>query len=405
MNNSPDQTLLNIKIQTTPEEFSRYLRERGNVYWWDPGNFFIVTDYPLAEVVLKGGKFSADRSAFFISRMPNLDLNLVPDFFSVVKKMMVMSDPPQHTARRKIAGTGLADDLMDNFKPTVEKTVTELLDRAAGKTSFEFFGEVAQPLPSEVLADLFFIEPALRKNFYQWSNNMTQFFGGASLYRNEDGVEVNHSAAQIRNYFTGLIAERRKNPREDFLSVLLKFQSSLGLDDSEVVSQAIMMLVAGQVTTTDQMCNNLFQLLSVPEALDRVKASPPLLEVAIEEFTRLDPAVTFMFRVAAEDIKLGPCEIKKGDVVFISTHAVNRDPRVFEMPDRCLFDRPKNPHMAYGQGPHFCLGARLARIQMSALFGQMIKRFPNLSLDPTHVPLRKHHSLAFSGFESLWVQH
>jgi cytochrome P450 len=397
-------SLLDAKSQMTPTEFAAFLREKGPVYWWPNGEFWVVTDYALAETVLKNPVFSADRRAFFVSRMPNLDLSLIGDFFGVVTKMMVMSDGASHLQRRKLAAVGVTDELMDQFRPTVEATVGKLIQKISVKRQFDFVSELAVPLPSTVLADLFCIEESERENFYRWSNEMTQFFGGASQYRNEDGIHVNRSASQIRDYFRELIQKRRKDPKRDFLTILLNNQTGLGLHDDELISQAVMMLVAGQITTTDQMCNNVFTLLTEAGAVEAVRAMPGLLPTALEELNRLDPAVTFIFRVVSEDTLLGNHVIRAGDVVFVSNHAVNRDPRVFEWPDSCRFDRPKNPHFAYGHGPHFCLGAKLARIQMTALFGALLLEFPCLSLEPNYPPRRKHHSLSFSGFASLMLR-
>ncbi len=397
----PDQSLLETKKQTTPTEYATLLREKGKVFYWERGHFWMVTDYKLAEAVLRNPEISCDRTSFFISRMPNLDLSLIPDFFSVVSKMMVMSDGEEHFKRRKIASLGVDDKRLDHFRPFVERAVHELLDNAERASTPDFVRDIAQMVPSIVLADLFCIDEGERPNFYKWSNNMTQFFGGSSQYRNEDGIKVNDSAANIRNYFIELTARRRKEPKNDFLSVLLKHQSDLGLADDVVIGQAIMMLVAGQVTTTDQICNNIFTLLTEPGILERLHDSPSLIPLAIEEFNRLDPAVTFIFRVAKGETQIGEAVIKPKDVIFISAHAVNRDPKIFERPDECNIARTKNPHFAFGFGPHFCLGAKLARMEMAALFTQLLARFPGLSLDPERPVVRKHHSLAFSGFESI----
>ncbi len=397
----PDQPLLDTKTQTSPDVFAGLLRAQGPVSWWQRGEFFIVTDYALAETVLRSQDYSADRSSFFISRMPNLDLRLITDFFGVISKMMVMSDGKEHATRRKTAGMGLTDELLDYYRPLIERTVKKLVDDASHSGRLEFVEEIAVPLPSIVLADLFHIPEESRADFYRWSNNMTQFFGGASRYRNEDGVEVNKSASRLRDYFRDLIGRRRDALSGDFLSILLRNQARFGLTDEEVVSQAMMMLVAGQVTTTDQFCNNMYSLLTRPGAKQAIVASPELLPAALEEFNRLDPAVTFLFRVAKHETQLGGVTIPDNGVVFIANHAVNRDPSQFERAEECVLDRKHNPHFAYGYGPHFCLGAKLARIQMVACFGELLRRFPDLRL--SGAVQRKHHSLAFSGFEKLEI--
>lgn len=395
----PDQALLDIKIQNAPEAFARQIRAGGDVYWWEKGKFFVVTRMKLAEQVLRGAQYSADRSSFFISRMPNLDLALITDFFAVISKMMVMSDAPEHGARRRVAGMGLTDELLEYYRPLVERTVARLIDEGAASGAFDFVRHVALPVPSVVLADLFHIRDADRMDFYRWSNDMTQFFGGASRYRNEDGILVNRSASSLRDYFVELVARRRREPGGDFLSRMLGHP--VGLTDAEIVSQAIMMLVAGQITTTDQLCNNLHTLLTVPGARATLVDRPELLPTALEELNRLDPAVSFLFRVASQPTELGGVSIPEKGVVFVSTHAVNRDPEIFDRPDECVLDRRENPHLAYGYGPHYCLGAKLARLQMQSIFSELLNRFPSVRLDPEAPAVRKHHSLAFSGFERL----
>ena len=399
----PNQSLLETKAQFPPERFAALLRGQGPVSWWGRGNFWLVTDHKLATALLKSPDFSCDRTPFFLSRMPHLDPSLIRDFFGVVGKMMVMSDGDRHAARRGIAALGLADEVLDSFAPRVEATVRGLIDRVAERGRFDFVTDLARHVPSLALAELFSIPESERESFYRWSNNMTQFFGGASQYRNEDGIEVNQSAVALREYFTRLMEERRRRPQGDFLSILLQHQQAFGLTDAEIVSQAVMMLVAGQVTTTDQMANNFYTLMTHPGALAALRLDPSLLRTGIEELNRLDPAVTFIFRVTARDTQIGDQPVPQGATIFVSTHAVNRDPAVFPEPEGCELGRRSNPHFAYGVGPHVCIGAKLARIEMMSLFGQLLERFPELRLDSAETVVRKHHSLAFSGFDHLPV--
>lgn len=393
-------SLLKAKINHSPEKFAQILQEKGDVFWWEPANFWVVTRYDYAEKILTNADFSCDRAPFFITRMPNIDLNLVQDFFSVVSKMMVMSDAPEHVARRRVCYEGFNNRALLSLESNIESIVDKCISRCLDKGRIELVEEMAKIIPSTILADFFAIPETERNAFYQWSNNMTQFFGGASQYRNEDGIEVNHSASQLRDYFIQLIAARRKKPQNDFLSILLKNQQAFALNDEEIVSQAIMMLVAGQVTTTDQLCNNVYTLMSTPGLLQQFNTLNHL-DRGIDELSRLDPAVTFIFRVAKCDTLIGNQPIKAGEVIFISTHSVNRDVRFFQKPNQCLPGRANPQHLSYGYGAHFCIGAKLARLEMNYCIKQLLKCLPNLRLDPDDAPIRKHHSLAFSGFERL----
>ncbi|MGQ3887892.1 cytochrome P450 [Legionella sp. CNM-1927-20] len=398
-------TLMQLKQTSSPAQFAQHLCEMGPLFWWDPGKFWVITKYDLAKQVLLSPDFSCDRSPFFISRMPKMDLSLIQDFFRVVSKMMVMSDVPEHTARRRICYHGFTNQKLAELKPLIEQTLLNCLNSFIPNNSFDFVKEIAQVIPSTTLAELFAIPEDERLDFYNWSNNMTQFFGGSTSYFNEDGIKVNKSAQNLYNYFADLIHRKRANPTDDFLSILLQHQEHFGLSDDEIISQAIMMLVAGQVTTTDQLCNNLYIMLSTPGLWQKMLAELNYLDNYIEEANRLDPAVTFIFRVTKNDTYLGDQFIKAGSVIFISTHAINRDPEYFPEPEDIKLDLRSNAHFSYGYGGHFCLGAKLARMEMNLVFKSLLQYYPNLRL-ASHLPaIRKHHSLSFSGFEQLWLKY
>ncbi len=395
--------LLELKKTTTPAEFSQKIRRMGEYFWWEPGQFYVITSYELAKSILMSEDYSCDRSSFFISRMPEMNLSLLDDFFKVVSKMMVMSDGEAHQNRRRICYHGFTAYCIQQLKPVIDKTIEQCLKKVNKHSTYDFVTELAQILPSTTLAELFHIPHHERDAFYHWSNNMTQFFGGASAYQNRDGIKVNDSAQKLYHYFANLIEKRRKNPDQDFLGTLLTHQSHFDLTDDEIISQAIMMLVAGQVTTTDQLCNNLFTMLSLPGLWQEIRENIEHLDEYIEECNRLDPAVTFLFRIAKNDTCIGQEKISKGAVIFMANHAINRDPHYFLTPDRININDHKNQPFSYGYGGHFCLGAKLGRIMMHSVFHALLTRFPHLKMDAYHKASRKHHSLAFSGFECLFL--
>lgn len=386
-----------------PSAFSDYVRSYGEIYFWEKGNFHVITKAHHAREILTSDAFSADRGSFFISRMPNLDLRLIGDFFGVVKKMMVMSDDNQHLMMRKLASGGFEDHILERFSSKLLQTVTDLLEDIKTKPKFDFVETVAKKLPSIILADLFSIPEKDRPHFLRWSNIMTGFFGGASQYRNEDGIEVNAAALALKKYFTELIEVRRIDPGEDYVSMTLKAQKILNLNDDEVISQLIMMLVAGMATTTDQINNIMFLLASNPSMQKEVRENLSLVPQMLEECKRFDPAVTFIFRVARKAVNIGEQPIAPGDVMFISTHAINRDLPVDQLPEQLNIHR-KGGNFAYGHGPHYCIGAKLARMEMNALFTELLKAIPSFAIDETQESVRDHYSLSFSGFKSLHIK-
>ena len=384
-----------------PQVFTDYIRSFGEVYLWEAGNFHVVTRAHHAREVLMSPDYTADRGSFFVSRMPNMDLSLISGFFGVVKKMMVMSDDEDHNRRRKAASAGFEDHILEKFSTKLKATVQELVIEMKGRTHFDF-SEISRKLPSTVLAELLSIPQEDRAQFFQWSNIMTGFFGGASQYRNEDGIEVNSAALSLKKYFEDLVTQRSKNPGEDYVSMVLKMQKVFDLTLDEVTSQLIMMLVAGMATTTDQLNNCMFLLAERPELQKELRENPKLIAGALEEFKRIDPAVTFIFRVARNATKIGDQDIKPGDVIFISTHAINRDLPAETNPDEINIHR-KAPHFAYGYGPHYCIGAKLGRVEMQHLMEMMIKELPILVLDDKE-SARDHYSLSFSGFKNLYLK-
>lgn len=386
-----------------PQVFADYIRSHGEIYFWEKGGFHVITKAEDAKTVLTSPEYSADRGGFFISRMPNMDLSLIQDFFGVVKKMMVMSDDEDHSRRRKMASVGFEDHIIERFAATVRLTVKALVSEIKDFSEIEFVEKVAKKLPSTVLADLFSIPESDREEFFRCANIMTGFFGGASQYRNEDGIEVNAAAKSLKTYFEGLVKERRGGNGQDYVSILLRVQPMMNVTDEELISQLIMMLVAGQVTTTDQINNIMFLMAQKPEIQEQLKANPELIANALEELKRIDPAVTFIFRVARADTVLNGQQIKNGDVMFISTHAVNRDLPASDMPEDIRLDR-KVPNFAYGHGSHYCLGAKLGRLEIRLLFEELLSVMPVMKLDEKKTSERDHYSLSFSGFKNLYLK-
>lgn len=393
----------NSTTEEFPEAFSKYLNSFGETYFWEKGGFHVVTKALDAKNVLTNPMFSADRGRFFISRMPDMDLSLIQDFLGVVKKMMVMSDDEEHNNRRKIASGGFEDHIIERFSLVVQRTITTLVSDLKNKPHFDFV-DLSKKLPSTILADLFSIPEVDRENFFNLANTMTGFFGGASAYQNADGIEVNNAAKELKSYFEKLIIERRDHNGEDYVSILVRAQKMTKLTDDELVSQMIMMLVAGQVTTTDQINNIMYLFAKHSDIQLSVRNNPELLANAIEELKRIDPAVTFIFRVARSDGFLNSQPIKSGDVIFISTHCVNRDLPEDQKPNDIQIER-KATHFAYGHGPHYCLGAKLGRLQIRLLFEELFKELPLLILNKNAESRRDHYSLSFSGFKNLELTH
>lgn len=384
-----------------PKQFTDYIKSFGEIYFWEKGNFHVITKASHAREILTSDSFTANRGPFFLSRMPQMDLSLIQDFFSVVKDMMVMSDDEDHLNKRRLASFGFEDQIIDRFKSKIVETVDKLIQEVKDLKEFDFVENISRKLPAIVLADLFSIPEHDRNKFYEWSNTMTAFFGGASAYQNEDGILVNNAARELKKYFSNLIDQRLDSESSDYVSLVLKNHSGFELSKDQIISQLIMMLVAGMATTTDQINNSMLFLATNWKVQNELRENLNDIPKALEEFNRLDPAVTFIFRLARKDTVIGNQPIKAGEVIFISTHAINRDLENDLFPDEINIHRKNNMHFAYGYGAHYCIGAKLAREEMNYLFKSILTNLSIFELSKEKESIRDHYSLSFSGFKKL----
>jgi cytochrome P450 PksS len=205
----------------------------------------------------------------------------------------------------------------------------------------------------------------------------------------------------LEHYFLRLIEDRRQTPGGDLLSLLIRGEEEGRMTSEELSSQCQMLLVGGHLTLIDQLCNAVHALLIHPAQLEKLRTNPSLIGSAIEEVLRYDPPVSFVHRVAAEDLELGGVEIRKGDRVLLCLAAANRDAEAFADPDTFDIRRASNRHLSFGSGPHACAGGGLARKELEVALLTLFSRLPRLALDSEDPPRRRSGSLMFRGFRSL----
>ena len=384
-----------------PQDFADYIRSYGEIYHWPAGGFHVVNRIADAKAILANKQFTANRATFFVEKMPDVDLDHIGDFFGVVARMMVMSDGKVHGMRRRSALFGINNELITYFIPSIRREANKLLDVLEETGELEFCTQCANILPASVLSYMFGIPDEDRAEFGRCTKIMTGFFGGSVDYTNEVAIECNGATVVIREYVRKLLLARKAKPENDFMSGMIEAQAKYNLMDDEIISQAAMMLVAGQVTSTDQIANNAFLMIDTPGVYQDLVEHPELMVSAQEEFMRWDPAVNFLFRVCKKRCTINGQRIDGGDTVFMSGHVINRDPDAFDNPTVIDIRRNNTKHFAFGHGAHYCIGARLGRIMMEELFTALVTRFPNVRFDPTRPPERDHYSLSFSGWKSM----
>ena len=342
-----------------------------------PG-MWMLTRYRDVHSVLRDPRFSVERMRAPLMR-DNLDR--MPEFLrqsATGMRSMLIMDPPDHTRVRKLVNKAFTPKRIAALRDHIEAIVRELADEAQAKGTFDLIHDVAEPLPAIVIAELLGVPVEDHRQFRQWSSAMINGFASPSAEARATGSEA---ARQIFDYLADIIAARRRAPREDLISAMIAAQEERdALTDAELLATGNLLLLAGHETTTNLIGNGTLALLREPDQWKRLCNEPALLPTAIEELLRYDGPVQATVRVALEDVAIDDHVIPEGSLVLVSIGSANHDPDMFDDPDQLDLAREPNPHLAFGFGTHFCLGAPLARLEAQLAFDMLTKRFPGLSL-------------------------
>ncbi|MDX2086425.1 MAG: cytochrome P450 [Kofleriaceae bacterium] len=336
---------------------------------WQPEvrgrGFWAVTRYHDILTVLKTpAVFSSWRGGALLEDPP-------PEFLAKLRENMLNRDPPDHTKLRKLVNHVFSPKRIGLLEAKVKSHARELVESVIGRDRCDFATEVAGQLPLFVICEILGVPESDRQRLYALTARM---FGSTIADREaalRDGMDA---AAEVRAYAAELERARRTAPTDDLASDLLSAEID-GRRLTEGEFQAFFMLLfnAGSDTTRSLLCFGLQLLLQHPADLARLRADPTLLPGAIEEMLRFEPAVIQFRRTATRDTELAGTRIAEGDKVVVFFPSANRDEHVFTDPDRFDIARAPNPHLAFGHGTHFCLGAPLARMESVYLFRSLLE--------------------------------
>jgi cytochrome P450 len=350
-------------------------RRRGQVHVDDRQECWQVLGHPEAGAVLADpAVFSSDLSAL----QPQQD-----DFALFQRGNLVRMDPPRHRTLRALVSQAFTPRVVAGLEPRIAELAGELLDRAGER--FDLVDALAYPLPVIVIAELLGVPAADRALFRRWADTLL----GQDIDPDRSLREVGERAVtavapvlrEMNDYFLAFIRSRRASPGSDLTSELVRAEvDGERLADEEIVGFVGLLLIAGHITTTATLGNSLVCFRDAPDAVHAIRAEPALLPTAIEEVLRTRTPFPRLARITRTDTEVGGVRIPAGQVVLVWLTAANRDARVFPQPDRFDVRRTPNPHLTFGHGIHFCLGAPLARLEARVALRLLLERYREIAV-------------------------
>ena len=404
-----EEALASRAFHRNPHPVYRALREEMPVYWSGLLKQWLVTSYDLVEEVLLNPTAFSNYGfeSSYIERLPTGFLIEVDTLRHHWKQEGLMhSGRPKHTRLRRAVGPSFTPTVVSRLEARIQARVTHLLQNAKARNDqqCEVIQGLAQPLPVTVIADVLGVPERHRDRFPVWSASVLRFFGSPQPDPG-NAAELDANLVEWRQLVGDLLRSRSRSPRDDFLTTVARAidNGEMSAEDGLVI--CVHLLIAGHETTTNLIGNTIHCLVTHPNQLEEARRSAEALQSAVEETLRYEPPIARIRRVCAESYELGGVLIRKGEPVVAVVAAAHRDPRRFQRPDEFDLHRemPKRGHFAFGLGPHFCLGASLARLETVVAVQQFLDRFPRVRLAPSTAPAWRE-SINHRGLESLLVE-
>ncbi len=385
-------------------QFAR-LREADPVHWSPSLKSWILTGYgDVARALASADTMSPDRLTPFYASLREPNRTTLAEAMRYLSLWIVFRDPPSHTRLRALVTKAFLPGTINGFRPEIERLTEQLIDGLAsgGPGEIDIVGAFTMQLPARVIMTVMGVPERHLADIKFWSDDIMAFLFSAREIADKY-ERAARGARAMAALFRGLIAERRATPGDDLLSLLITARDQGdSLTEDELVATAMLLLFAGHETTTNLLSNSILMLLRDDAARERFIAEPEHSGRAIEEFLRFDGPSNSMSRVVRVAHEVGGKELKEGDRVFAMINAANRDPRHFSDPENLDLAREPNRHLTFGQGPHFCIGAMLARLEARIALPRLFQRFPDMQLGSAEP--QWHDSLVARGLSTLPVR-
>ena len=357
-----------------PHDVFRHLREHEPVAWQpEPGGrgFWAVTRYAdVVSVLRQPALFSSWRGGALLADPP-------PEFLEKLRENMLNRDPPDHTILRRLVSRAFSPRRIEQLEQRIAEHAAVLVDRVISRGACDFATEVAGEMPLFVICEILGVPEADRGGLYALTNRM---FGSTIEDRTAALRDGMAAAEQMRAYGAEIGRRKTAEPSDDLVSELLAAEpGGRRLTGGEFQAFFMLLFNAGADTTRTLLCSGLNILMERPELMAEMRRAPEALPTAIEEMLRFEPPIIHFRRTATRDTMLGGRALREGDKVAVFFPSANRDEAVFPDPDRFDPARQPNEHLAFGIGPHFCLGAPLARVESLHVLRQVVTRMASVT--------------------------
>jgi cytochrome P450 len=384
MEHKPNQVLslyhlLDPEVLANPYPLYHRLRTEDPVHWDPFLHAWVVTRY--ADVVTVFQHFSADRTPT-PERLSEMGLSVLTPLAQLMVRQMLFLDPPAHSRVRGLAAKAFTPRRVEVLREHIQDIVDNLLNAVQPTGRMDVLADIGRPLPAIVTEELLGLPISDREQLTRWSTDFAEVLGNFQL--NPDRAQrVLHSVNEMVTYFQEAVSEHRTHPRDDLISAFVMAEiAGDRLTDEEIVANTIVTMVGGQETTTNLIGNGILSLLRHPDQLEKLRADDTLIPSAVEELLRYEAPSQHTARLAPNDFELGGKLIRKREAVIAVMGAANRDPERFPKPDHLDICRQDNRHVAFAWASHFCFGAPLARLEGQLVFDSILRRMPNLQLEP-----------------------
>ena len=375
-----------------PTPFYRALRDQAPVHWSPEAGVFTVSRHADVLAVMKDSEsFSSDamktilNSALRVPMTPRSLLVLLGFMFKVRLNpwallnagSLISIDGQRHTDLRNVVGRGFTPRRIAAWQPRLESIVEEHVAKIRKNEQFDVVTDLAIPLPTTAIAEMLGVAPERRDDFKRWSSSIIDMASGAAKENIFESGALD-DISELFLFMRDVIRDRRKEPRDDLISLLVDSKQKDVLGELDVIQFVLLLLVAGNETTTNLIGNAANALLDHPSQLARVLEDPSLISNVIEETLRYEPPLTVGFRNTTREVEIDGVSIPKGRNVAFLIGSANRDERRFENPDQFDIDRDTSGHVGFGFGTHFCLGSSFARMQAKTALTALIPELRNV---------------------------